>query len=212
VARVICISHATGAGGAAVGQLVARRLGLRFVDEEIVSSAAAKAAVDPTEIADEERRKSLARRILGALAHSEGAGMVGPFGLSTSDEIRTAEIREVIREAIVQTAARGDVVISAHAASHVLEPSSGTLRVLVTASPRTRASRVADSEELDDAAAARAVKEADAGRRDYLKRFYDIDDEQPTDYDLVVNTDHLSLDDAADIITRAATPAAPNTT
>ena len=38
------------------------------------------------------------------------------------------------------------------------------------------------------------VKDSDAGRRDYLKRFYSVDRESPTDYDLVVNTDHVSLE------------------
>ena len=52
--------------------------------------------------------------------------------------------------------------------------------------------------------AAREVKGSDAARRDYLKRFYGIDAELPTHYDLVVNTDVLSIDQAADLITHAA--------
>jgi cytidylate kinase len=48
------------------------------------------------------------------------------------------------------------------------------------------------------------VKEADAGRRDYLKRFYGVDHESPTDYDLVINTDVLSTEQAARIISQAA--------
>ena len=39
--RVICISRARGALGEQVGEEVARRLGLRVVDEEIVAEAAA---------------------------------------------------------------------------------------------------------------------------------------------------------------------------
>ena len=48
------------------------------------------------------------------------------------------------------------------------------------------------------------IKNSDAGRRDYLKRFYSIDSESPTDYDLVVNTDQLSSEQAAEIVLRAA--------
>ena len=48
------------------------------------------------------------------------------------------------------------------------------------------------------------MKESDAGRRDYLKRFYKIDEELPTHYDLIVNTDVLSVEQAADLISRAA--------
>ena len=44
---VICISHETGAGGEEIGRLVADRLGFRYVDEDIVVSAAAWSGIDP---------------------------------------------------------------------------------------------------------------------------------------------------------------------
>jgi cytidylate kinase len=120
------------------------------------------------------------------------------------DSVRPSDIRALIRETIEQTAARGNVVIVAHAASQALEPGQRTLRVLVTASPATRAGRVGAAGELDEGQAARMIKDSDEGRRDYLKRFYSIDREAPTDYDLVVNTDHLSAEQAAEIVARAA--------
>ena len=48
------------------------------------------------------------------------------------------------------------------------------------------------------------MKDSDAGRRDYLRRFYDVDEELPTHYDLVVNTDVLSPDRVAQVVARAA--------
>jgi cytidylate kinase len=120
------------------------------------------------------------------------------------DGARPAEIRALIRETVEQTAARGQVVIVAHAASYALEPGPRALRVFVTASPTTRAQRVGARDELDEGQAARALKDSDDGRRDYLKRFYSVDRESPTDYDLVVNTDLLSAEQAAEIVVRAA--------
>src|SRR5262249_21573848 len=93
--------------------------------------------------------------------------------------------------------------IVAHAASYALDPGPGMLRVFATASPRTREQRFAAMEGIDQAKAARAIKDSDAGRSDYLKRFYSVDSESPTDYDLVVNTDHLSAEQAAEIVLRA---------
>jgi hypothetical protein len=57
---------------------------------------------------------------------------------------------------------------------------------------------------VDEAAAARAVKEADAARADYLRRFHDVREELPTQYDLVLNTDLLSPEQAAALISAAA--------
>lgn len=170
-----------------------------------MSRAATKAGIDAGTVADEEQRKSLVSRMLQALAQSGAEALaVGGGPPPRPDDEPTGEaVRALIRETIEQTAARGNVVIVAHAASHALPAGSEALRVLVTASPETRAQRIGESEGLDDPGAARAVKESDGARRDYLKRFYGVD-EQPTHYDLVVNTDAVSFDRAADLVAAAA--------
>jgi cytidylate kinase len=198
----VCISRAFGAGGEEVGRLVAERLGFLYVDDEIVTQAAIRGGVDPAGVADEERRKTVVARVLEALALGSGE-VWPPGGAGVGEELRSEGIRALIRETIEQTASRGDVVIVAHAASHVVS-GGPALRVLVTASPRTRAQRLRAEDGLDEARAARTVKESDAARRDYLKRFYGVDEELPTHYDLVVNTDVLSFERAAQVIEQAA--------
>ena len=189
-----------------MGRLVADRLGYLYVDEEIVARAAAKGGVEAADVADEERRKSFAARALTALAQGGGeAWALGTTGPITAwDELDSDDIRSLIRETIEQTAARGKAVIVAHAASHAIGGGDAVLRVLVTASPDTRAARVAEAEGVDRAGAQRAVKDSDAGRADYLKRFYGVRDESPTHYDLVLNTDALSVEQAAELVSRAA--------
>jgi hypothetical protein len=197
--RVVCISHATGAAGDEVGRLVAERLGFLYVDDEIVAGAAARGGISPAEVADAERRKPLVSRLLEALAEGSEAG-----SSALAHGVRSDDVQALIRETIERTAARGNAVIVAHGASYVVEPGDAALRVLVTASPSTRASRLGAAETLDAAKAAKAVKDSDAGRRDYLKRFYGVDEELPTHFDLVINTDALSIELAADLVTRAA--------
>ena len=200
----MCLSHTTGSGGDEIGKLVAERLGYLYLDEDIVARAAAESGLEPRDVASEERRKSLASRLLETFA--EGGGDAWTLGAAHGMEVlRPADIRALIRETIVQTAARGKVVIVSHAASYALERGPDTLRVFVTASPKTREERIAVAADGGERAqAACVIKDSDAGRRDYLKRFYSIDSESPTDYDLVVNTDQLSSEQAAEIVLRAA--------
>jgi cytidylate kinase len=202
--RVVCISHATGAGGEEVGRLVADRLGFLYVDDEIVAQAAARAGVGAADVADAERRRSLILRALDAIAQGGAeAWTMGTVGLPpTTTELGRDELVAFVREAIEQTAARGDVVIVAHGASHVVARSPEALRVLVTASPDTRATRLAELRGIDAHEAQHAVKDADASRRDYLKRFHGIDPEAPTHYDLVLNTDVLPIEDAAQVVSQ----------
>jgi cytidylate kinase len=94
-------------------------------------------------------------------------------------------------------------VIVSHAASFAL-PGREVLRVLVTASPETRARRVAETRGLAERDAARELKKEDGARADYLKRFYSVDRELPTHYDIVVNTDVLTPEEAAEVIAVAA--------
>jgi len=207
VRSVVCISHATGSGGSEVGRLVAERLGFRYVDEDIIAQAAAKGGVDPGDLADEERRKSWLARALdefGRGASGEAWALLGPMPPAPGQASSGEELRALIREAIEETAAQGKAVIVAHAASHAIGRREEALRVLVTASAGTRAARLCEAEKLEEAAASRAVKDADAARADYLRRFHDVDDEQPTHYDLVVNTDQLSLEQAAELVSSAA--------
>lgn len=200
----MCISHATAAGGEEVGRLVAEALGFLYVDDAIVARAAAGGGIDPEEVANEERRKSLAARLVEALGRGGEAWALTHGGAAAVEDRRSEDMRALIRETIAQTATRGRVVIVAHGASHVVQRGPGALRVLITASPTTRARRIGEANTLDDAGATRDVKRADAARRDYLKRFYDIDEELPTQYDLVVNTDVLSVEQAARLVVQAA--------
>jgi cytidylate kinase len=203
--RVVCISHATGAGGEEVGRLVADELGFLYLDNEIVAQAAARAGVGHADVADAERRRSLIARALDAIAQGSGeTWTLSTVGLPpTGGRLGRYDLLALIREAIEQAAARGDVVIVAHAASHVVA-SAGALRVLVTASPERRAKRLAKLQGIDPDEARRKIKDADAGRRDYLKSFHGIDPEAPTHYDLVLNTDALRIEEAAHVVSHAA--------
>ena len=215
---VVCISRTDGADGEAVGAAVARELGYRYVDREVVDRAAEKARVDRETMADAERRKSFVRRLLDGLP---AASTLDPISAIAGQPLTAAEIsllgsraaqqdaRDVIRSVIADLAEEGRVVIVSHAASLALVDVPSVLRVLVTASPAVRADRISHGGKwLEPAAAAAAVRDTDRNRQDYLRRFYDVDREEPTHYDLVINTDVLTAVQAAAVVCAAARAAA----
>ena len=201
--RVICISRSLGAGGEEIGRVVAAELGFRYADEEIIVRAAEKAGVSPDTVAQAERAPGLIERILESMARTppdpegwSGAALVA----STDRSVYEGLIERVIQE----TASEGDVVIVAHGASVPLAGTEGVLRVLVTGSSEPRVKRVAEKGGLAEAPAKKAVSESDRQRKEYLRRFYGVGHELPTHYDLVVNTDVLTLPLAAKLIVSAA--------
>jgi cytidylate kinase len=173
------------------------------VDDEVIAQAAEWADLDPALVADAERRKTLAERVVAGLA------MGGAEHLHPGDWTRTvpaeAEVRALITDVLRSLADGGSVVIASHAASFALA-GRDVLRVLVTASPETRGRRVSEEGGSGERDGARQVRTEDEARADYIRRFYGVDRELPTHYDIVVNTDVLTPDEAARIIAAAARP------
>jgi cytidylate kinase len=212
--HVICISRTVCAEGERIGRTVAQRLGYRYVDEEIITKAARDAQVDPALVAAAEHRRPLLQRLVAEIpviwelasgvALTAGVPVNVLAGGPTAYVATTEDMRILIRAAIEEVANAGQAVIVAHAASMALAGRAQVLRVLVTASPATRAARLAAEQGLSSAEAAAAVAASDRERRDYFQRFYHIRDELPTHYDLVLNTDILPPERAADLIVTAA--------
>jgi len=205
-ARVVCISRELGAEGETVGRLVADRLGLQYVDEEVIARAAERGGVEEDQLTDSEQRKSRVRRVVELLTDAGTATGVPGAEPASLRAAREDSHRALIRAVVAEVAEEGDAVIVAHAASMALGPRDGVLRVLVTASPETRIGRVAAAE--GDADAATRVRQSDAARVEYFKRFYDIERELATHYDLVVNTDLFAPEQAAEVIVHTAGVAA----
>jgi cytidylate kinase len=212
--RVVTISQTTGAARGNVARGVAKRLGFRHVDEEIIAAAAERQGVDSEVIADVEKRRSFMQSLREALDTGDDAEIaaIAYGGVAYSPQQSSPGwrrdyppvLREMIREVVRDTADEGDVVIGSHAASFACAGRADVLRVLVTASPETRARRIAEDSDVDEREAAWAVEQSDAGRADYLKRFYEVEREVPTEYDLVVNTDTLTAEQAVEVVVAAA--------
>lgn len=211
--RVICISRTLGAGGHYVARTVSQKLSFRLVDEEIIQRAAEREGVDAAVVADAERRQTFLERLFDSFAIAPLPDMMtfapGFFLARGAHEtvgglVGTEQYRQLIRDVVRETADQGDVVIFAHAAAIALGGRDDILRVLVTASPATRAARLAAVYALDPSRADAELKESDASRRAYLRDFYGVTTELPTHYDLLINTDKLAPVDAADVIVAAA--------
>ncbi len=207
-AQVVCISKTDAALGEDVGRLVAERLGFRYVDEQVIERAAQLAQIDPALVAAVEQRQPLLRKLMDRLAAARD--LVGPATLGVGapafaglpregSRVKPDDLRLLIRAAIHEIAREGRAVIVAHAASMALTPTD-VVRVFVTASTETRARRLAAVQQIAVEAAAAAIATADRNRQDYFRRFHDIAEELPTHYDLVINTDVLAPEHAAEVI------------
>ena len=202
---MICISAVDGARGEEVAPAVAQALGYRIVDEEIVRKAAHEANVDISHVAEVEKRRSMAIRLLDSLGSNTSLATFAMAGYVPGSEAPVeSDLRGLIRATIEEVAQRGEAVIVAHAASMALGDRSDVLKVMLTASRGARQRTLAETRGLDEKAAAKQLDKGDSNRADYLKRFYGITHESPADYDLVLNTDRLGPEGAVRLVVEAA--------
>jgi hypothetical protein len=191
----VAISPTDGSAGEQLGPVVARDLGYRLVNEQIVAQAAREAGVTPDTVADVEKRKGMLHRLLEGLSEVGPAGAAGFTGFAAIPEEpgpNRDALRGLIRSVLEESAEQGNAVIVAHAASLALGGNPDVLRVLI------------EAQNVDEAEAQKLVASGDANRADYLKRFYGASAESATHYDIVINTDRVSTDDAAALILGAA--------
>jgi hypothetical protein len=199
--RVVCVSRTLGAGGDEVARAVADQLGFRYVDDEIVVRAAEAAGVSPETIEKTEHTPSLVARVMDALGT---VPIVADAGVAiVMPAYPTVNHHKMIERVIHQTASEGNVVIVAHGASIPLAGEAGVLRVLVTASPAVRAARIT-AQAGDERAAKKTIEDSDRDREQFLRRFYGIDHEHPTHFDLTISTDALTVEQAARLVVAAA--------
>ncbi|MET0461080.1 MAG: (d)CMP kinase [Ilumatobacteraceae bacterium] len=150
-AVIIAIDGPAGAGKSTVGKAVARRLGLEYLDTGAMYRAVAFAALRRgVPMTDEAAVAELAREL--DLAVSEEGVFVD--GVEATTEIRTREVTEAVSAVASNTPVRDELrsrqrhwadergggVIEGRDIGTVVFPDA-TLKLDVTASPRTRAER-----------------------------------------------------------------------
>jgi cytidylate kinase len=198
---LVALSRQVGAGGAYVGQAIARRLGIRYVDREILQEAARILGRDDRELESlEERVTSLWDRMAAVLSWGAPEAAYVPPPLPTLYEedlfsVETGIIREI--------AAREDAIFVGRAAAWVLRDTPGLLSIFLHASEEVRARRVMRDYDLADEAAAREVlRQSDQQRGRFIQSVTGGSWFSLSHYHLAVDTGAIGLDEAVELVCR----------
>ncbi len=182
---VITISRGTKTGGTLLAEKVAERLGAKVISrEELV-------AVDPVLKATEsELRQELKDR--------------PPYLYDTLDSLRLAYTC-TLRASLVEHAAQGPIVVHGNGAQFLLQDLPGLLRVRVVAPMHLRLEMVREARGGSKLDASRYIYDKDQGRLTLTRFLYGVESlADPLYFDLVVNLESMSIDQAADLVQAAA--------
>jgi hypothetical protein len=197
--RFLTLSRDEGSLGDEVAVELANRLEWQLFDKEIVNYIAKNNHVREAMVQQlEERSQGLIQEaILRLLRMPESA----PFG--------SEEYHEALLKALATLATRGNAVLVGRGANFVLHRSEHGLHVRITGSLETRAYRASENWKVPIEKARSRLTTADADKRSFIRRHFRKDIDDPRYYDLVFNTDHLSVDKVADSVMSAMLPENP---
>jgi cytidylate kinase len=199
---VITIAALYGAGGNEVGQRVAERLDVPFLDRAIPRSVAQRAGLSEAAVADvDEEPRSRWDRLFRALGRGSP-----PSGASGQVERLDLEFRRLHREIerFLADACRTGGVVLGRGGAVVLASVPGALHVYLSGSRDRRIERVMDLHGVDRPAAARLVKAHDKARRDYVRSAYGVEGDSPALYHLMIDAVSLGVDVCVDLIVAAS--------
>lgn len=106
-------------------------------------------------------------------------------------------------ETILELAQEGNVILVGRAANLITRGMPHVFHVRLVASLENRVKRFRESQSLPERTAQRLILQEDRGRKRYVRKHFDVDLENPLLYDLILNTDTCTCDEAAQVIGEA---------
>lgn len=202
---VVAISRQKGSGGGHIGQVIAERRGLRFIDGTMLRAASEYLRVhDPKLERVGERIDTWWSTMAGALA----MGGLSGLGMLPVDTMREADVAQIERRIIEEIAQQHPAVIVGRGAAHVLKGRPGVVSVFLHAPEAWRIERVAQHTGVDPAKARDAVRESDRQRASFMRALTGADWTDARQYHLAVDTAMTGIDATIDLVLQIV-PKAP---
>lgn len=208
----ITISRQYASGGEEIAAHVAQILGYTIFDKTMMAQVASDLGLTENEIVDfretDQRSLGFLDRLLGRTLtvaevstwQEDPDGVRRPATTRISDSQAVAMVRGVVDAAYK----RGNVVIVGRGGQAILQGRPGVLHVRIIAPTEHRIQRLMDRDSLPSTEAQLRIEDYDRAARDYVRRYYDLDSQDPAHYHLLINTGQLDLATAAQVIALAA--------
>lgn len=186
----IAISRDPGSGGSLIAKKIAKKLGWQFFDKKLMLELSQELHIPSSELAHiDEHDRSWFADLLQSIFNPN----------YVSDVRYISHLKRILNHA----SKLGDLVILGRGANLIL-PHDRCLRVRITASRSTRIDNTFKYEHAETREeAALHIEHTENHRNAFIRQYFGVNPHNPWNYDLVVSTDHLTLDQATNIIIQA---------
>lgn len=210
---VITISRQFGSGGDVIAAQVCEQLGYRYFDKEMMIEAAANVGLCENEVVDftEDRYKvqdfisrllrARPRTIKEVLVREEQHGLIETLTLR---ELNEEDCLALVRYTIERVYDENNIVILGRGGQAILKNKPNVVHVRIFAPLETRIQRLRARGMSGISEIKNTIRDSDRASAEYLKRFFDIQWDDPEHYHLILNIGLLDTDTAAATIIAAA--------
>lgn len=194
---IVAIGRELGSGGRVVGESIARQLGAELLDNQIVDLVAARIGAPASYVqAHDENVEGFVDRLFRVITAAYPEAYAAE-GLPDWSEERLAELTASI---IQERAGPAPLVVIGRGAPMLLREHKDAVRAFITAPFDVRLKRMCERRGWSVEEATRELRKSDQHRTAYMQQHYRADWRDPQIYDIVVNTERLSVDAAAALI------------
>ena len=223
---VITINGPIGSGAADIGQIVAEKLEIDFVDRLILSEASKLVEAPVGALIDKEQRVAsfrdrlgrfmvtmLERSVLSSGMYSGGALMTLPpeafdsleGDVSTeSTALQDKDFIEATTTVVNGLCEKGNVVIIGRGANMILTDSPGVFHVGLIAPIEVRTENLMRRENLERDEAEAYVEELERAHATYFRKFFQVEPSEPRLYHTILNMGKMQPLTAAEVIVQAS--------
>ena len=198
---VITISREVGSGGRTIGRKLAEKLGVRFCDKNLINALVEKFNLSSGDIEMVKgQKKNWLADLLEKYTPVPHAGAIGSTGVEFSTAVTNEELFKAESEILRGLAEASSCVIAGRSGFFILKDHPNKLDIFIQSSFSNRVSRVMERQGKNAEEAEKIIRRVDEMRENYVQRYTSTSRYDSRNYDLVLNVDGLSSDEAVDII------------
>lgn len=192
---VIVIGRQFGSGGREIGRRIAEKLGIPYLDKNLLAEAAKAFGFDKDVLADaDEKRPSFIRTFLGS-----SYGNTSDFGCWGS--LSPDALYDVQSRVIGRICHAGPCVIVGRTADYIARELTNLFSVFIHSPEAHRARRIVmRNDAADEAEAIRIAKKADSKRESYYNYYTGRRWGAASNYHLSLDASMLSMEETVDLI------------
>ena len=201
---VITISREVGSGGRTVGRKLAKKLGVRFCDKQLIRELVNMFGLNEGEIERiKGKKQNWLEDLFSRISPEFGSEMFIPRGVEEPPVVTSNEIFENEKQIIRSIAEESSCVIAGRSGFFILKDHPNKLDVFIHASRQKRIQRVMRRQELTEKKAEEVIDYVDKARDNYIQKFAGTSRYDLRNYDLVLNMDYMTEDEAVECILKA---------